>query len=203
MHYERPGCLSALKQICYIYINTILNNHNSDDIAFWITVLVCVCHCVSGKYPGTVCVCACLCGGGNKTHWSHRPSPKLLEHPTIPQLSHCHIVAHWWVPMFAKYLCVISSLCLDDIYIYLFIPRRKLTARGKHHLSLIFNTLRLSVAIGRSHGLPLYLCPPVTQSGLGICHLPLRPVHRTDRILAGTRRSHPAVFPLKLCSVAK
>lgn len=139
-----------------------------------------MCHCVSG-----MCRCVCLCLWG-------------LQHPLVPWGKQAQSVAAG-----APHFCVTSSLCLDEIYIYLFIPKRKLTTRGKHHLSLIFNTLRHSVAISRSHGPPLYLCLPVTQSGLEICHLPLRPVHRTDRILAGTRRSHPVAFPLKLCSTPK
>ena len=77
------------------------------------------------------------------------------------------------------------------LFIFLF-AKQSVEHDRWNELPLIFNTaLRVQHL---SHGAPLYLCLPLTQSGLGICHLPPCIVHRNDRILAGTCRSHPACF---------
>ena len=106
------------------------------------------------------------------------------------------INAYWWIPVRAAFFFLFFFFLLPTSFIFLFhlfiFKLNKPPNIRWTELSLIFN-MALPVQ-HLSHGTPLYLRLPLTQSGLGICHLPPCIVHWNDRIPAGTCRSHPACF---------
>lgn len=94
--------------------------------------------------------------------------------------------------MHAAFIFIVSTAFIYLFHLFIFKRNKPPNIRWTE-LSLIFNTALPVQHL--SHGTPLYLRLPLTQSGLGICHLPPCIVRWNDRIPAGTCRSHPACFP--------